>query len=221
MAASLETVTGYDGQPTRVLKMHSKLTNPNPASCCQQIGLINATMDTSNPASRDYYMRARWRLDPSLADYAASKGTSFWWAVAGFKTPTNLRYQLQMVNRQAGGPHWRIQADGHGAACPSQGTTCDTTYWGQDLTAKVPLDQWFTIEWYRKVRNDKTGVVRLAVNGQLIFERLGENDGVSSENPTNNAHAIVYVTGKPPMYMLVDDVEVRGAPPCAGFPCGN
>jgi hypothetical protein len=77
------------------------------------------------------------------------------------------------------------------------------------------------VEIAYKVRNDSTGYFKFYVNGQEVLNRLGENDGPSTENLNNIAHAMQYVTGKNPTYMLVDDVEVRGAPPCAGLPCGN
>jgi hypothetical protein len=217
VCSEIASVTGFNGNPTRALKLWVKQKNTNPSSTGQQAGFGESMFNTGSTVSRDYWMKARWRLDPTLLTKANAQGNQFWWQSWVSKTPINLRFQLGIMNHQPPGPHWYIRGDGGGASCS---TTCRTVYWQELPPNKVPLDQWFDVEIAYKMRNDTTGYFKFYVNGQQVLNRLGENDGPSNENVNNMAHAITYVNQFVPMWMLVDDVEVRSEPPCATMPCG-
>jgi hypothetical protein len=215
VTSGIETVTGYNGQLTRALKLHS--VKPNPNACCQQAGFGNSQLSQSSSESRTYYMRARWKLNPDLQAQADSLGTGYWRQVWVFKTPNYNRIDIKVLNKYAGGVTWYIQSDNCGAAEPNG---CGTvTYWTYGSTIKVPTQNWFNVEIYFKRATDSTGRFLFAVNGQVIIDRNGPNMP-RVEEVNNIAHAIVYVSKKLPGYVLVDDLEVRSAPPCAALPCG-
>jgi hypothetical protein len=206
----IETVTGRKGSLTRALRIHSK--KPNPNACCQQAVFGNTEF---NAPLRDYYMRAYVRLNPELASQAASMGSSYWRNFWEFKTASDQRIQIQIVN--SGGPAWYVQSDSHGANC---GTSCNQVYWRSDSAVKVPLDQWFLVEIYFHRANDSSGRFFLAVNGQKIVDRFGPNLGYRQDEIVVVGHSVVYIGSKLPGWNLIDDLEVRDRPPCAALPCG-
>jgi hypothetical protein len=215
VTSSIETVAAYNGQLTRALKLHS--VKPNPNACCQQAGFGNSQLSQSSSASRTYYMRARWKFNPDIQAQADSLGTGYWRQVWVFKTPNYNRIDIKLLNDDPGGLTWQIQSDNCGAN-PIDG--CSTVkYWAHDSIIKLPTTTWFTIEIAYKRAADSSGRFFFAANGQVILDRNGPN--LPREEEVNNiAHAIVYASKKLPGYVLVDDLEVRSAPPCAALPCG-
>jgi len=215
VTSTIETVTGYNGQSTRALKLHSK--KPNPNLCCQQVGFGNAQLDLSSSLSRDYYMRARWKVNPDMQTQATSLGTAYWRQTWVYKTANRNRIQVDIANHP-GYVHWYVQSDDFGASASG----VPTIYWAEDTRVGVPTDRWFTIEIAYHRAPDSTGRFFLGVDGRTVVDHRGPTMGSALWEEVNNvAHAEVYTANKLPGYLLVDDLEVRNGPPCATLPCAG
>jgi len=214
VTSTIEAVTGYNGQSTRALKLHSK--QPNPNACCQQVGFGNTQFDLNSSLSRDYYMRARWKVNPDMQAQANSLGNTYWRSAWGYKTANRNRIQVLIENHH-GYVHWYVQSDDVGA----NSLTVGTVYWAEDTTVAVPTDRWFTIEVAYHRAPDSTGRFFLGVDGKAVVDHRGPTMGSAPWEEVNNmVHASVYSANKLPGYLLVDDFEVRTGPPCATLPCG-
>jgi hypothetical protein len=209
--ARIETVTGPYGTPTNALRVGVK----------QQPQVVQAFIESNflqDTPITDYYARYWARLDPNLAAKAAAAGNQYWRSFWAFKTPSDLRMKLEIMNWKAGGPSWVATMDnlGHSASPPA------TEYWRQDSDQiKVPLDQWFSVEIYLHRSTGSDGRFYFGVNGQQVFNRMGPNYGSLNEPIKIIAHNIAYGPSNSfPGWQWVDDFEVRNVPPCAGVPCG-
>jgi hypothetical protein len=211
----IETVTGHTGQLTRALKIEN--IKPNPNECCQQVGFGASLMDLNSQVSRNYYLKQWVRLDPYLQRNADAIGGQYWRSFWAYKTYTRNRLQIQIHNHQPPGVHWYVQSDN----CGARSTNCGATkYWTETSSVKVPRDQWFLVEIFYHRAPDSTGRFFFSVNGQVIFDHLGPTMPEPWEEVNNMVHASIYTANKIPGYTLVDDIEVRSAPPCGRLPCG-
>jgi hypothetical protein len=161
-------------------------------------------------------MRAWWRDDPGLQQRADAIGNNYWRSAWTYKTYTRNRIHILIYNHQPGGVHWYVESDNLGAKPPSN----YVRYWAENPGVKVPLNQWFLVEVYYHRAPDDTGRFFFAVNGQVVVDHHGLTMPGPWEEVNNIAHASIYTTQKTPGYKLIDDIEVRSAPPCASLPCG-
>jgi hypothetical protein len=234
---SLITVRGPDGNPTRVYKNELKLNNPN--ACCEGSGGFGTSQMSQNPTintTDDFYARFDRYISGSLKQHALNLPLSerghFWASgLGGMKTPTDLRIHPLIVAyhlTEAGNltPVLEIDSCGANPEFGCGGPSPEVNYVVQDSTFPIPMDQWFTIEYAWRLRNDSTGKYQLAINGQMVFDYHGPIMGPDPskwktlEHVNNMSLGSVYSYKNARFFNYMDDLVISQQPPCGTFPCG-
>ncbi len=202
------SVTGHKGSPTQAL--FSQITQ---SGCCGSDP--QGWGSTSNslvllPATEagEMYLSYWLKVQPGLLQQLTPQS---WRFVFSWKTSGDYRTVLTVATWGGLEPYW--QAIGDNAA---NGGLPYQKYWEVDNHAvPVPLGQWFKLEvfWHRSSGGD--GRIWMAVNGQVICDRLGPNMGVDND-PINRIFVSgVYGGGGYPMYQWMDDLQIWDGFPSA------
>ena len=96
-------------------------------------------------------------------------------------------------------------------------------YWAvPNSSVPVPLDQWFSVEFYLHRSTGGDGRFYWAVNGHTVVDHYGPNYGVNNEKVNALMFSNLYGNSVHlnPGYQWIDDLEVWDLPPCAALPCG-
>jgi hypothetical protein len=215
---SIVTMTGPQGNLTRIYKNELKMNNPN--ACCEGSGGFGVS-SAAQPNDGDHFYSSGWYFwDPRIGQYAANDPVNFWKGLMGMKTPNNLRMGVS-ASTVNGIFQFNIEADD----CGADGTPCGSpTYWRVQANQPVPIGQWFKAEVRWVIAKDSTGYFGLAINGQIVAQRSGDTYGAYSsqrvkEYPNNLTMGSVYAYLGPLHWVLYDDLRIYRDPPCGSFPC--
>jgi len=210
---AIETVTGPNGNPTYALRQ--KIAKPSPNTCCTQDSLQLAGLSTP---LIDSYVRYWIKLNPEFRSQVQTHKNNFWRVLWEMKTFTDYRIATFIYGNASGQPFFFVHADNSPAgANPYQ------EYWAVSNTSvPVPLDEWFSVEFYLHRSTGSDGRFYWAVNGQTIADHYGPNYGVRNENVDVLMLSNLYGNSVHlnPAYQWIDDLEVWDLPPCAALPCG-
>ena len=210
MVNQIQTVTGHDGNPTRALYSEMKQSG-----CCgtasqgghpaQDPFMIQPLGETS-----DLYVSYWLKHQPNLANLMeVGNATSGWnWRVVfEWKTAGDYRV-IASIKRDpyfnGGNLYWNIIGDNE-----ANGGLAYQKFWEVNNTqVPVAAGQWmkFEVYWHRSTGND--GRVWMAVNGQVIIDRLGPNVGVNNAPINRIMMPNLYASTAYPIYQWVDDVQI-------------
>jgi hypothetical protein len=226
----IDSVTGYDGKPTRALYQailqNKNGTQPMGTSPAQNEYVIQPAAEVT-----DLYMTYRVKFQPDmvevmngLADGPGVTGGGTWRAFFAFKTGTkkpngypgesldNGDYRLEIYAMTYGGgkPYWQVLADNNaGANAPLK-----NDFVVQNRVLPVPVGAWFKFEifWHRSAGAD--GRIWVRIDGTVICDKTGPNMGALNL-PINRILApLLYSGSRMPIYQWIDDLEIwDGFPP--------
>jgi hypothetical protein len=187
----VETVTGRTGASTRAMY--------------QGISTLggDATQDPFQllPAQDipEMYISQWVKLQPDMFQKMAA-GT--WRDLFEWKTTdTDFRVELAMVNYGGGTPYWQIRGDGW---IPSYQEFWRVT----NKTIPIPVGQWFKLEVYWKRGTGSDGRVWMAVNGQVLVDKIGNNYGPNRSRINRVMVSTVYGGHPAPQYQWTDDLQI-------------
>lgn len=209
----IESVTGPNGNLTNAFRQ--EIVKPSPNTCCTQDSFQIAGLQTP---LIDSYVRYWIKLNPELLSQVQTYGNNFWRVLWEMKTSTDYRIATFIYGSADGQPYFFAHADNSpSGAYPYQ------EYWATSKTSvPVPLNQWFSVEFYLHRSSGSDGRFYWAVNGQTVADQYGPNYGVKNEKV--NALMLSNLYGNSvhlnPAYQWIDDLEVWDLPPCAALPCG-
>lgn len=214
------TVTGRSGVPTKVLYRQN-----TQSGCCggdpQGGGATsNALMLTPAFEGGDLYISFWVKYQPDLDRQLNPQNwrTLFSWKTGspGGANDGDYRSIVNIVSwGQPGVPYWDIRGDNAAGADPNY-----VEYWRiENRTVPVPVGEWFKFEvfWYRSVGID--GRIWMAVNGQIIADRVGSNRILRDINRIYLSSN--YGGGAYPLYVWLDDLQIWSGFPavCTDPPC--
>jgi hypothetical protein len=199
IANAIETVAGRDGAPTRAL--HLRVTR-KVHDWTQSPLLLRPGRDPT-----DFYISAWVKLP---ADLAQQLGPGGWIAPFGeWKSAGDFRVVTNIVIDNAGTPYWNMKWDTN-----ANGSVPLQTFWtGENHSVAVPLGEWFHVEFFTH-RDNTNGEVWLKVNGQTVFDHVGDNIGVN--NAPIDRIFIANPYSNKPISLYVDDIQVWDGVPAAG-----
>lgn len=162
------------------------------------------------------YVSEWLKLQPDLVEVmaAAAPTNAGWRVVFTFKTggqfsggPSNdgdYRFQLSVQTRDRPQPYWVLLADNNAGG----NAALVNNFALKNFDVPVPVGEWFRLEVYWRRSSGADGRFWVAVNGRVVFDRLGPNMGALGM-PINRIYApILYSGSRLPIYQWVDDVEV-------------
>jgi hypothetical protein len=225
LEATTKTVTGPNGQSTRVLSNTVKDITPNPDGNIGRLGLSYTVGSEGNVPYR-FYVRRYLKYTGNLA----TPGNHKWFVQHEFKNTScdpARRLILYWHTNGSGEQYYRLHMDqANSMECgvedqfaavpdfpdktcfPSRGENCPAFITGQ----------WFYDEYFVKYSPGGTAQDRVAyaINGQVIFDVAG---------PVQSAMArgIKLTPGYlniPGVEVQADDLEIYHDAPCRTFPCG-
>jgi hypothetical protein len=217
MSSEIQTVSGHNGNATQVL--YSVI---NQSGCCgtgSQGGGATQLPYILQPAYEggDMYIRYWLKWQPDFTTLMSGASGWNWRSVFEWKTAGDYRVICEVKRDpylNGGQPFWSVLGDNN-----ANGGLPYQMFWEvQNMTVPVPAGgQWFQVEvfWHRSAASD--GRVWMAINGQVIVNRLGPNIGVY-EAPINRIYMhLLYSSTTYPIYQWVDDLQIwDGFPPDAG-----
>jgi hypothetical protein len=228
----IDTVTGHRGDQTRVLYQEISRnvngTGPMGTSPEQNELQLLPKADTG-----DLYVSYWVKLQPDLAakmnnlpDGPGISGGGTWRSFFALKTggqtawgdpadDGDYRVEAYVMTYGGGQPYWTILGDNNagGGAPPVNNWSVE------NRSVPVPAGQWFKFEFFWHRSSGADGRVWMAVNGQVVANRLGANVGAWNM-PVNRIMApMVYSGSAMPIYQWIDDLEVwNGFPPQGTVP---
>jgi hypothetical protein len=206
-------VIGPNGNLTNALLQ--KISKPSPNTCCTQDSLQMAGLSTPLV---DSYVRYWIKLNPELLSQVQTHKGEFWRVLWEMKTFTDYRITTFVYGSSTGQPYFFAHADND-----PNGSYPYQEYWAVPNTSvPVPLDQWFSVEFYLHRSMGGDGRFYWAVNGQTVADHYGPNYGINNENVNALMFSNLYGNSVHlnPGYQWIDDLEVWDLPPCAALPCG-
>jgi hypothetical protein len=210
---AIEPVIGPNGNLTYALLQ--KIAKPSPNTCCTQDSFQVAGLRTPLV---DSYVRYWIKLNPELLSQAQTFGLDFWRVLWEMKTFTDYRITTFVYGSSSRLPYFFVHADNN-----PNGSYPYQEYWAVPNTSvPVPLDQWFSVEFYLHRSTGSDGRFYWAVNGQTVADHYGPNYGVNNENVNALMFSNLYGNSVhlKPAYQWIDDLEVWDLPPCSALPCG-
>lgn len=153
----VETVTGYDGKPTKALYIDYHKQSSHPGMTRNQ---YNMRGDSSGDASQ--------RLDRMYIKYrikAHIVGDRDWWMPIEWKqNGEHYRFSFYAYDADTEKPYWYLKGQ-----VGTDGTSID--WHATNKTIPVPRDEWYTLECFWVGDSDPNkGRVMIAVNGQIVFD---------------------------------------------------
>jgi hypothetical protein len=206
----IQTVTGHNGTPTRALYSEIKQTAGGPT---QDTFMIQPPGETSD-LYISYWIKYQSNLVQLMNPPNPNWRVLFEWKT-GYGDDGDYRVNIELVTWGLGGPlSWYIVGDN----VASNPQPARQIFWEKYTTTTAQtLADWmkFEVFWHRSTGPD--GRVWMAVNGQVILDRLGPNKISAPINRIMIPN--LYSSTAYPIYQWVDDLEIwDGFPPVGNNP---
>lgn len=186
----IETLTGFDGNPTNALKQT----------------LLQNGVETQDPyylagcvPDSDLYLKYRMKLP---ANFAAAMGSSAERTLFEWRTPTDAHYAFKIIT-QEGVPSWAAVLDNQ-----SLGGTFAIINEDNDSSVPVPADTWFQVEIFVHREGNSRGTLWVAIDGVLVSNLIGPNLGANIEKIDRLYLFQLSTTGGYPCSQWIDDVSL-------------
>jgi len=201
MINQIQAVTGHNGTPTQTL--YSEIKQQGGPSTQDPFMLL-----PTNEAG-DLYISYWLKFQPDLLQKMTPQNwrVFFEWKTAGdYRVSANVNSWEDGCNgvKPQGPLFWDIRGDNNA----NGGLPLEEFWKVQNCSIAVPVGQWFKFEvfWHRSSGTD--GRVWMAVNGNVIADRLGPNMGVNNA-PIDRIMVNQLYSGSPyPIYQWVDDLRI-------------
>ncbi|HWX47232.1 MAG TPA: carbohydrate-binding domain-containing protein [Roseomonas sp.] len=188
---SIDTVSGVDGASTQALHLD---VNQKISDASQSPFMISPQQSPS-----EFYISEWIKLPSNLGELLGPggwmTGVPEWKSAGDFRVVTNI----QVDNN--GTPYWAMKWDTN-----ANGNVPMQTFWeGQNHSVPVPQGEWAHVEFYTN-RDNTNGQVWLKVNGQTVFDHVG--DTIGQNNAPIDRIFLASPYSNTPADMLVDNVQV-------------
>ncbi len=187
--SEIVTVTGYDGNPTRVLYSEENY-DTGVTQCPYEI--LNIT-----EGRKDLYIKYRIKLGAEGMNEPYSWRTFFEWKSKDYAEGTGFRLISFVYTDENGNPYWHFQGD----------ENSQSPVWEIDnYSVPVPINEWFTTEFYWHWSEGEDGRALWKVNGEVIGDHLGPT--------TRNGKPIDFILltqiygNANPKKQWIDDIEI-------------
>jgi len=188
---SIDSVTGADGSQTNALHLD---VNQKPNDATQ-----SPLMITPEQSPTDFYISEWIKLPSNLGELLGPGG--WMTGVPEWKSAGDFRVVTNIVVDNSGTPYWDMKWDTN-----ANGNVPLQTFWQQqNHSVAVPQGEWAHVEFYTH-RGDNDGHVWLKVNGETVFDHVGDNIGQNNA-PIDRIFLASPYSNKP-VDMLVDNVQV-------------
>jgi hypothetical protein len=204
----LRTVTGHDGDPTRVLELANRALSPS--TDVQQVTLQNYGLG----AEPVLFQRMRVKFaENTLARAQAVGETDFWQIFWEVKAEPDYRLRLQLRYDEDDGLYWHTQGDALINA---------DAIWEADLRS-VPVvmapdssaDGWHEVAIWM---NRPGGQFKVAIDGVVLIDRNAALMGDSGAVVDQLKLAMLYSTVSPLTKTMWDDLEIWSVVPDGAWP---
>ncbi len=209
LTASLKTVTGRSGSPTRALSLHSH--SPSGGSGFQQIAVQHADLGVEPVL----YQRMWIKFDPTTLAQAQAAGhwhysQTFWEAA----TASDYRIRVKLRYDDAAGLYWQIKGESDGGEHGSPDWSSDLKTVPVVLAAADQPAGWHKVEiWLDR----PGGRIRAAIDGQSLVDRTGPLTGAGGQPLQTLRSMMVYSSAAPIAETLFDDLSYWLTPPADAF----
>jgi hypothetical protein len=202
--ASIKTVAGHDGKPTRALSLISR--SKSHATDAQQISLENAGL----PGAQPIFQRMWLKFDPDTLERARQHGHDrFYQTFWEVKGQGDFWLRLKLHFEPGHGLTWVAKANGMDS---------HESYWKESMklvsVALAGADQaagWHLVDIWL---DPSTARFKVSIDGEALVDRLG---GFDSSDIRDYRMAMVGSTVAPIAEILVDKLEFWDLPPTDAF----
>ncbi|WP_202396963.1 carbohydrate-binding domain-containing protein [Teichococcus coralli] len=188
---SIDTVSGMDGASTQALHLD---VNQKVSDATQSPFMISPQQSPG-----EFYVSEWIKLPSNLGQLLGAGGwmtaVPEWKSAGDFRVVTNIQVDGN------GTPYWAMKWDTN-----ANGNVPLQTFWqGENHSVAVPQGEWAHVEFYTN-RDNANGEVWLKINGQTVFDHVGDNIGQNNA-PIDRIFLASPYSNKP-VDMLVDNVQV-------------
>ncbi len=188
--AEIQTVTGYNGKPTKALFQQENYEYRDYTQCPYEI--LNITDGT-----KDLYIRYRMKIDTVSLHQKDKWRALFEYKTKDYASGDGFRLIAFIYTDKNGKPYWHFQGD----------KDPQHPVWEIDNTS-IPVrgNEWFLTEFYWHWSDGADGKVFWKINGELVGEHYGPT--------TRNSKPIDFIIltqiygDANPKYQWVDDIEI-------------
>jgi len=215
----IDSVVGRDGVPSRAL--YTELLGDLPPG-----GFVRSEYALFPPPDlRQAYITYLIRLGAPAVQNSSWRMLMEWKELDSIPGEGRSNYRLGLYLKSNGDSRrWRVkgeQVKGDGPFCTGR---CPE--WIVDnYAATVPEDQWFRLEVFWRIGDEKTGRLWLAVDGETVADFRGRTTHATDPQPLN-FWSIFKLYGSPEatnagmLRQWIDDVEIWSDFPPGARPCG-
>ncbi len=203
LRSEIQTVTGYDGKPTRAI--YNEETHRESGDTQLTYEILNITQGRS-----DLYVRYRMKIDSNMLGIPNKWRALFEYKTKDYKDPgeggTGFRLIAFVYTDEEGKASWHMQGD----------KDSDTPIWECDtleLNASchneyVPVitDDWFETEYYWHWSNGDDGRAIWKINGKVVADHSGPT--TRNDNPIDFILFTQLYGNITPKYQWIDDIEI-------------
>jgi len=218
--AYIDNKTGHDGRPSEVL-ITAKYGVPLLPSGVERENHFTQIpyeiLDLGNGAGikKDLYIRYWMKIG---SDSPEAQSNNLWRALFEWKSKDyqnsddqygdGFRLISYIYSDADGVPYWVMKGDKDPSIDDSQlNTDGDSATWfTENKTVPVPVDEWFLTEFYWRWSDGADGSVVWKVNGQVIADHEGPS--TRNEKPINFIMLTQTYGSQDHIYQAVDDIEI-------------
>ena len=207
--SEIQTVTGFDGRPTRAL--YNEETHREREDTQLTYEILNITQGAS-----DLYVRYRMKIDGNMLGTINKWRALFEYKTEDYKDPgeggTGFRLIAFVYTDEEGRASWHMQGDKDSS---SPIWECDTLRLSETChNENVPVitDEWFVTEYYWHWSNGDDGRVIWKINGKVVADHQGPT--TRNNNPIDFILLTQLYGNVTPKHQWIDDIEIwDGMPP--------
>ena len=187
--SEIQTVVGHNGEETKAL-YNIQHYNTESTQCPYEI------LDITE-GRKDLYVKYWIKLDAASLTQPDMWRTFFEWKTKDYADETGFRLISFVYTDADGVPYWHWQGD----------TTPTSTVWEIDnKTIPVPLNEWFSTEFYWHWSEGADGRALWKVNGQVIGDHYGPT--TVNSKPIDFIMLTQIYGNVNPKHQWVDDIEI-------------
>jgi len=208
--SEIQTVTGFDGRPTRALYNEETHREENKDTQLTY-EILNITQGTS-----DLYIRYRMKIDSNMLGTINKWRALFEYKTKDYKDPgeggTGFRLIAFVYTDDEGRASWHMQGDKDSATPIWECDTLELNATCHNEYVPVVTDEWFVTEYYWHWSNGEDGRVIWKINGKVVADHQGPT--TRNNNPIDFILFTQLYGDVTPKHQWIDDIEIwDGLPP--------
>jgi len=202
--SEIQTVTGFDGRPTRALYNEETHREGNKDTQLTY-EILNITQGTS-----DLYVRYRMKIDSNMLGTINKWRALFEYKTKDYKDPgegsTGFRLIAFIYTDNEGRASWHMQGDKDSATPIWECDTLELNATCHNEYVPVVTDEWFETEYYWHWSNTEDGRVIWKINGKVVADHQGPT--TRNNKPIDFILFTQLYGDVTPKYQWIDDIEI-------------